>query len=100
VEAAHRVATTAGMHGQVDERLLHRRRLTGISLLPQAGAPCTARLAAAGAVLALPGLSMADNIGVWTVRAVPHLDDPCASSSSGGIDHSTSTPVKHLPLLF
>jgi hypothetical protein len=46
---------------------------------------------------------MSDNIGALTVGAVQHLDDHyaspawgCFGSSHVGVNHSTSTPLKHL----
>src|SRR5215813_11712407 len=98
------IANATGVQSHIDNLLLHRRRLTGISILQQEGTTRTTLLAAAVALLALTGLPMADNIRALTVGAVQDLDDHCASPSCGcldsshlGIDRSTLTPLRHLP---
>ena len=75
------VSNAAGVHGHIDNLLLHLGRLTGIGILQQEGATRTALLAAAIALLALTGLPMSHNMGALTVGAVQHLDDHCASPS-------------------
>src|SRR6266704_6239816 len=107
VQYACSVSNAAGVHGHIDNLLLHLRRLTGIGILQQEGATRTALLAAAVALLALTGLPMSNNIGAVTVGAVQHLDDHGASPSCGcfgsshcGIDRSTSTPLRHLPYFY
>ena len=81
VQRPRHIAHTAGVHGHIDHLLLHLGRWTGIGIFQQECATPTALRAAAVALLALPGLPMADNIGAVTVGAVQHLDDHCASPS-------------------
>jgi hypothetical protein len=61
------IANATDVHGRFDNLLLDLRRLTGIGILQQEGATHTALLAAAVALLALLGLSMADNISTLTL---------------------------------
>jgi len=70
VQDAGRIANATGVHGHIDNLLLHLGRLTGIGILQQEGATRTALLAAAIALLALTGLPMSDDIGALTVGAV------------------------------
>src|SRR5262249_28730888 len=81
VQDAGRVSNTASVHSHLDDLLLHLRRSTDIGILQQEGAPCTALLAAAIALLALTSLPMSNNISTLTVGAVQHLDDHYASPS-------------------
>jgi hypothetical protein len=97
------ITNATGVHGHIDNLLLHLRRLPDVGILQQEGATRTALLTTAVALLALTGLPMADNISALTVGAVQDLDDHCASlscrcfgSSHLGIDRSTSTPLRHL----
>jgi hypothetical protein len=86
--------------------LFDRRRLPRVARVQQKGAPGTALLAAAVPLLALTGLAMADNIRAVTVGTVEDLEHHDATRLRWGysvsetlIEHSTSTPLRHLPVV-
>jgi hypothetical protein len=75
VQDAGSVSNAAGVHGHIDNLLLHLGGLAGIAILQQEGATRTALLAAAVSLLTLPCRAMADNIGALTVGTVQNLKD-------------------------
>ena len=84
MQHSRRIAHTAGVHGQINNLLLDLGRLTGVGILQQECATRTPLLAAAVALLTLPGLTMADNIRALAVGAVEHLDDHDVTQLYGG----------------
>jgi hypothetical protein len=97
------IANATGIHGHIDDLLLHLRRLTRVGILQHEGPTRTALLAAAVPLLALPGLAMADHIGALTVGTVKNLKDHDATQWLWGYytletpaEDSTSTPLEHL----
>jgi hypothetical protein len=75
VQHARRVADATGIHGHIDNLLLHVKGLPCVSVVQQKGVTCTGLLSAAVPLLALPGLAMADNIGALTVGTMQGLED-------------------------
>jgi hypothetical protein len=106
VQHPRRIANPTGVHGHVDDLALHLRRLPRVGIVQQEGTTRTALLAAAVPLLALPGLTMADDIRALTVGTVQDLNDHDATQLLWGYctpetpkEDSTSTPLEHLPLL-
>jgi hypothetical protein len=62
------------MHRHVDDLLLHRRRLTSITLVQEEGATGTALLAAAVPLLPLTGLAMSNNMRALAVGTVQDVE--------------------------
>jgi hypothetical protein len=75
MQHARRVTDTTGIHRHLDYLLLHLRGLTAVGVVQQKRPADTGLLAAAVALLALPGLAMADTIRVVTVRTMEDLED-------------------------
>src|SRR5262249_12837036 len=101
------VTNATRIEGHLDNLLFDRRRLPRVAIVQQEGATGTALLAAAVPLLALPGLAMADNIRAVTVGTVEDLEHHDATRSRWGYsaletlrENSTSTPVRHLPLMY
>src|SRR5712692_1553918 len=97
------VANTTGIHGHVDDLLLHLRRLADISIVQQKRAPTAeSTLPAAVALLAFSRRAVPDNIGPLAIGAVQHLSDhrvpPSCGMSSPDREGSRSTDLKHLLL--
>ena len=70
------VANTTGIHGHVDDLLLHLKRLADISIGQQKRAPTAeSTRPAAVALLALTGGAVLDDIGAVAVGAVQDLED-------------------------
>src|SRR5262249_46483144 len=96
------VANTTGIHGHVDDLLLHLKRLADISIVQQKRAPTAeSTLRAAVAFLAFSRRAVPDNNGSLAIRAIEHLSDhrvpPSCGMSSPDREGSRSTDLKHLP---
>jgi hypothetical protein len=85
VQYTRGVANPTGIHGHVDDLLLHRRRLPSIPIVQEKGAPGTALLAAAVPLLALTGVAMADTVCAVIVGTVEGLENHDATRSCWGI---------------
>src|SRR5688572_17327650 len=98
------VTNTAGIHGHIDDLLLHLRGLADIGVIQQKRTP-TAESArpASVALLAFRRGAMPDNIGPLAIRAVQHLRDhrlpPSCRMSSPDRQDNRSTDLKLLPLI-
>src|SRR5918911_4770717 len=102
MQDAGSVANPTGIHGHVDDLLLHLRRLADISIVQQKRAPTAeSTLPAAVALLAFSRRAVPDNIGPLAIGAVQHLSDhrvpPSGGMSSPDRESSRSTDLKHLP---
>jgi hypothetical protein len=77
-------AQATGLPGPSAALGLPLRRWPRVGLRQQAGPPRPARRAAAGPLLAGPGLALADNLGALTVGTVKHLKAHDATQWLGG----------------
>src|SRR5262249_15805890 len=98
------ITNPTGIHRHLDNLLFDRRRLPRVAIVQEERATRTAVLAAPVPLLALPGVAMADDVGPVTVRTVQDLENHDTTRSRWGYsvtetrrEHSTSTPVRHLP---
>jgi hypothetical protein len=98
------VTNPTGIQRHLDALLFDLRRLPPITIVQQKGATGTTVFAAPVSLLALPGLTMADDIGPVTVRTVQGLENHDTTQSRWGYsvaetcrESSTSTPLRHLP---
>lgn len=101
---ASRVPHPAGMHGQLDELLLHRRRWPGVSIIQKKQAPSPqAALPVPAGVRACRRLPLPPNDGPLAIRTVQHVDAPRSPhscwESSRALRRSRATGVEHLPFL-
>jgi len=78
------VANPTGIHRHVDDLLFDCRRLPRVATLQQERTPRTAFFAAPVPLLALPGQTMAHNVGPVTVRTVQDLENHEATRSRWG----------------
>ena len=75
VQDACGVPNPTGIHGHLNNLLLHRWRLPWVAIVQQKRATGTALFAAAIPLLPLPGLAMADDVGPMTVGTVQDLEN-------------------------
>src|SRR5262252_6261897 len=101
------VTNATRVEGHVDNLALHLRRLPRVAIVQEEGTTGTALCSAAVALLALPSLAMADEVGSVTIGAVQDLENHEATRSRWGysasetlMENSTSTPVRHLQQAF
>src|SRR5262249_26845995 len=81
VQDACSVSNAAGVHGHIDNLLLHLRGLAPITIVQQKSAPSTAFFSAPVPLLAMPGLAMANDVGPVTVKTVQGLKNHNATRS-------------------
>ena len=103
MEHPRRIANATRIHGHIDDLLLHRWRLTSISICEEKCASVIWARTAPIALLALPCHAMAHNIRTLTVGAVKYLKNHESilwygsfSTSHPRSKDSRSTPLKHL----
>src|SRR6266404_9497155 len=93
------VANTTGIHGHVDDLLLHLRRLADIGIIQQKRAPTAeSTLPAAVALLAFRRHAMPDNIGPVAIGAVQHLGVTACNRNGPGL-HSARF-LAHITCLY
>src|SRR5262245_35849547 len=92
------VANTTGIHGDVDDLLLHLKRVGDITIVQQNRTPTAeSTLPAAVALLAFSRRAVPDNIGPLAIGAVQHLSDhrvPPSCGMSSDREGSRSTDLK------
>ena len=86
LQYACRVTNPAGIHRQLDDLFLNRRRLPGIAVVQQKGAPASfAALAAATTGFALTGRTVSDNLRALAVRTVQDLENHGGTRLAWGV---------------
>jgi hypothetical protein len=73
VQHARGIPHATGVHRHVDDLLLDLGGVTSVAVLHQERAPVADRLLATRALLTLPGLPMADDIGPLALGAIQDL---------------------------
>jgi hypothetical protein len=101
LQHACRVPNAAGIHRHLDDLFLNLRRLPGIAVVQQKGAPASfAALAAAIMGFALTGRAVSDNIRALAVRTVQGLETHGGTRLAWGITrtvtHSERIAYQHL----
>ena len=92
MQHARRIANATGVHRHVDDLLFDLGGVTGVAVIQEESASVAYRLLATVALLALAGLTMADDIGPLAVGAVQDLHDHAITRLGWGLLWLSYTP--------
>src|SRR5262247_2926304 len=92
MEHASGIPNAAGVHRHVDDLLLDLGGVTSIAVVQQESAPVAYRLLTTIALLTLPGLAMADDIGPLAMGAMQDLHNHAITRVAWGLVWVSYTP--------
>ena len=92
MQHARGIPNATGVHRHVDDLLLDLGGVTSVAVIQQKSAPVAYRLLATIALLTLPGLPMADDIGPLAMGAMQDLHNHAITRLAWGLLWVSYTP--------